>query len=228
MPRGVILHRWPFQETGFIVEIFSDTLGKVRAVAKGAKRPKSPWRGVLEPFQVLDFDLTGRGELKTLTRAEISKNFKLSGTYLYSGFYLNELLQRLLPEQYVQETLFQDYLSTLQLLHEQVMLEVVLRKFEWCVLEHLDLDFSWQSDAETQEPIKPSGYYRFVPEVGFVEIMGATDANDFSGEEIQALAKFEFSDENQLRRYKQLMRWALQPYLGSKPLHSRNLFKPQN
>lgn len=228
MAQGVILHRWPFQESGYIIELFSSSLGRIRAVAKGAKRPKSPWRGRLEPFQLMEFEITGKGELKTLTQADIIATYALKGSFLYSGFYLNELLQRLLPEQYAQPDLFDDYLSTLQLLSDQVMLEAVLRKFEWRLLEHLNLDFSWHVDALTQEPIKDESVYRFKPEAGFVEIFEHFTPSDFHGNEIKDLALFQFQGEDQLRRYKQLMRWALQPYIGSKPLHSRNLFKPQS
>ena len=166
--------------------------------------------------------------MQTLTHAEVEQSFLLRGNYLYSGFYLNELLQRLLPENFAAPALFHDYLTTLQLLSEQVLLEPVLRRFEWQLLKGLELDFSFTHDAISQAELQPNDYYRFIPEQGFVAVHDRVLETDFMGHEIAKLARFEFADERALRRYKQLMRMALQPYLGNKPLQSRNLFKVTN
>jgi len=225
MSRAVVLHRWSFQESSYIVEFFSETQGRVRAVAKGAKSAKSKWRGLLEPFQLLHIDHVGKNDLQTLTQAELEHTFALKGNYLYSGFYLNELLQRLLPERFAAPQLFEDYLNTLNLLAEQVLLEPVLRKFEWQLLKGLELDFSFTHEAFEQQQIEVNRYYRFIPEHGFVAVTDTVLETDFLGEELVAQETLKFSNHNQLKRYKQLIRFPFQHYQGNKPLHSRNLFK---
>ena len=61
-----VLHTYPFKETSLIVEIFSKEFGRVSLVAKGARRPKSALRGMLQSFQALEASWSGIGELKTL------------------------------------------------------------------------------------------------------------------------------------------------------------------
>ncbi|HQR50862.1 MAG TPA: recombination protein O N-terminal domain-containing protein, partial [Methylophilaceae bacterium] len=48
-----VLHTYPFKETSLVVELFSRNFGRVAAVAKGARRPRSAMRGMLQSFQPL-------------------------------------------------------------------------------------------------------------------------------------------------------------------------------
>ena len=65
-----VLHAYPYKETSAIVETFTETAGRVPMVAKGAKRPRSELRGLLQAFQPLALSWAGTGELKTLVKAE--------------------------------------------------------------------------------------------------------------------------------------------------------------
>lgn len=228
MTPAYILHRWPFQETSLLLELFTRDSGRLRVIARGARSAKNKWRGALQAFTELDVIYQGRSELTTLTQADVLQNHELTGRYLYSGFYLNELLQRLLPERYANPELFDDYQHTLQLLTEQVTLEPVLRRFEWQLLERLDLSFDWKLDAIQGDPIAPLQYYQFIPEQGFTAAPMATETQPqaliFKGDDILALGEFQLDSDQRLRYFKWLMRAALQPHLGNKPLQSRNLF----
>src|SRR3989338_10559368 len=105
-----VLHTQPFQNTSLLVDFFCLDHGRIRAVAKGARRPKSRTRALLQPFQPLLVTLAGRAELKTLTAVEGSVNvFNLQGTRLFSGMYLNELLVRLLLFNEGHPELYQSY-----------------------------------------------------------------------------------------------------------------------
>lgn len=229
MEQAVVLHRWPYQENSWIVELFSQQRGRFRVVARGARRSKSPWRSCLEPFILLEADWGGRGELQTLRKAEPLERLQLTGDHLYSGFYLNELMQRLTPEQAAVQGLLEDYWKTLELLAAHVNLELVLRRFEWLLLERLELDFSWQYEADAGQEITPADWYRFIPEKGFVPVPGLSvqegrDPLLLTGTDILALGSFQVTEKAQLRQLKTLMRAALSPYLGQRPLHSRALF----
>ncbi|MDE2091672.1 MAG: DNA repair protein RecO, partial [Gammaproteobacteria bacterium] len=92
-----VLHQYDWRETSRMVEILSRDHGRLGLVARGARRPRSPLRAVLRPFQPLLLSWTGGGDLVTLTGVEpAGEPFALQGRALLSAFYLNELLLRLL------------------------------------------------------------------------------------------------------------------------------------
>src|SRR5471032_161669 len=92
-----VLHSYPFRETSLVIEVFTREFGRLGLVARGARRPKSALRGVLLAFQPLRISWTGRSELRTLIRAEWTGGVpQPQGLALMCGFYLNELLLKLL------------------------------------------------------------------------------------------------------------------------------------
>jgi DNA repair protein RecO (recombination protein O) len=48
-----VLHTYPYRESSLIVEVFTPGFGRVAMVARGAKRPRSETRGLLQAFQPL-------------------------------------------------------------------------------------------------------------------------------------------------------------------------------
>jgi DNA repair protein RecO (recombination protein O) len=229
MQAAYVLHRWPYQEHSFIIELFSQQQGRIRVLAKGARRSKKGQAGLLQPFRQLQVECRGRGELKTLTTVEAADYTQpLQGDFLYCGFYMNELLQRLLPEHAALPELFNDYAHTLQLLRDRVSMQPVLRKFEWLLLRHLELDFSWETEVEQGDPIDPQRTYYFKSSEGFAEVLNEQAPTPyFGGDAILQMAQFELSNPLRLQQFKHIMRCALAPYLGSKPLRSRELFQRQ-
>jgi len=96
---GYVLHTYPYKETSLIVEAFTRRHGRVALLARGARRPRSAMRGVLLAFHPLRLTWTASAELGTLISAEWSGGQgALAGTGLMCGFYLNELLLRLLRQ----------------------------------------------------------------------------------------------------------------------------------
>src|SRR5215467_14257515 len=84
-----VLHTHPYRETSIIVEALTATRGRIALVARGARRPRSELRGVLQAFQPLRLSWSGSGELKTLAGAEWSGGLPLvGGPALLCGFYL--------------------------------------------------------------------------------------------------------------------------------------------
>ena len=94
-----VLHSYPYKETSLIVEVFSRDHGRIALIAKGAKRPHSRLRGVLQTFQPLSVGWSGKSEMRTLTGAEwVGGMPPLEKSALLCGFYLNELLVKLLAQ----------------------------------------------------------------------------------------------------------------------------------
>src|ERR1700686_1730971 len=107
-------HRYPYRETSLIVEAFTADHGRIAMVARGAKRPRSELRGLLQGFQPLLLSWYGQQELKTLIRGEWQGGLPLvGGSALLCGFYLNELLLKLLPREDPHPQLYHAYEATL-------------------------------------------------------------------------------------------------------------------
>ena len=92
-----VLHRYDWSESSLILEVFTRHHGRIALVAKGAKKPSSSFRPVLLPLQAIQVAYGGDADIRTLKSAEwVSGHVMPTGDALLSGYYLNELLLRLL------------------------------------------------------------------------------------------------------------------------------------
>jgi len=215
-----VLHSRSYKESSSLVDLLTPQ-GRLRAVLRGARGKAG---SLVRPFIPLELELRGRGELKTVARLETAgiPNL-LSGDALFSGLYLNELLIRLLPAEDAHPELFQHYAATLPLLAAGQPLEPLLRAFEWRLLEELGYGFSLGEDL-AGHPIDPQGLYRLLPEAG-LEPVGQFQPGVFQGSDLLAMAATQWSTPGVLAAAKRLMRQALAPHLGGRPLVSRELFR---
>ena len=217
--RAFVLHSRPWSETSLMLDVFTEESGRVRLVAKGARSKRSTLKGALQPFTPLLLRFGGRGEVKTLRSAEaVSLALPLSGITLYSGLYINELLSRVLE-------LFFDYLHCIQSLAGVTGTpEPALRRFELALLGHLGYGVNFTHCAGSGEPVDDTMTYRYREEKGFIASV-VIDNKTFTGRQLKALNAREFPDADTLRAAKRFTRMALKPYLGGKPLKSRELFR---
>lgn len=160
-----VLHTYPYRETSLIVEAFTPGYGRVAMVARGAKRPRSETRGLLQAFQPLALSWAGAGELKTLLKAEWRGGLPLlSGSALLCGFYLNELLLKLLAREDAHPALFADYAEALAALaaEEPGGQATVLRRFEVRLLAELGYALQLTHDVDSGAPIDRAARYHYV------------------------------------------------------------------
>ncbi|MFZ5960982.1 DNA repair protein RecO [Pseudomonas knackmussii] len=214
-----ILHSRPYKETSALVDFFTPE-GRLRAVLRGA-RGKSG--ALARPFVPLEAEFRGRSELKNVSRLEAAgiPNL-LASEALFSGLYLNELLIRLLPAEVPHPDLFEHYRATLPLLAAGRPLEPLLRAFEWRLLDELGYGFALDRDIVGQS-VAPQGLYRLLPDAG-LEPVGELQPGLFHGADLLAMAEADWSAPGALAAAKRLMRQALAPHLGGRPLVSRELF----
>lgn len=132
--QAFLMHASNWSETSIIAQVFSRDYGIVTVIAKGAKRPYSVLRPILSAFQPLLLSWSGQGEIKTLTRAEIAGLLPLGGRSLMSGWYMNELLLKLLPKEDPHQVLFDAYADALAQLADGSPATGALRRFEWTLL----------------------------------------------------------------------------------------------
>ncbi|WP_108478526.1 DNA repair protein RecO [Providencia alcalifaciens] len=224
--RAFVLHSRPYSETSLLIDFFTEGEGKIRLLAKGARRNRSPLRGCLQPFTPLLICWSGKGEIKTLINADpVSLALPLSGTVLYSGLYLNELTARVIEFGTPYSSLFFDYLNCLQVLAgSERTPESALRQFELALLSYLGYGVDFLHCAGSGEPVSDTMTYRYREEKGFIGSL-VVDQLTFTGKQLRALADREFPDADTLKAAKRFTRMALKPYLGGKPLKSRELFR---
>lgn len=226
-----VLHTQPYQNTSLLVDFFSLDYGRLRAVARGARRPGARNKALLQPFQPLLISAVGRSELKNLTAMESSHAaLHLQGTRLFSGLYVNELLVRLLMSHEAHADLYRSYQQALIGLSAQRDVMAVLRRFELDLLDALGYGLNLEQDCRSGEPIVLEGRYLFLIDEGFERIVMPSEAHGlthalFSGAELCALRACDFSDKSHSRAAMRLTRMALQRLLGDKPLASRELFQ---
>lgn len=227
---GLVLHRRPYRETSFIVDFFTREYGRVSAVCRGVRGSKSSnkneKKSLLQPFQALNVILSGKQELKTLTQIDSNgKMFSFTGNRLFSALYLNELLNRLLPREIILVEVYDLYLASLLRLSEQQEIEIILREFEINLLVHLGYGFSWNTDWLTGDQVEPNENYVYVNEQGFQLSVGPNKTqNCFTSESLIKIASADW-DKQSLQSAKRVLRMALRPLLGEKPLKSRELFQ---
>ncbi len=228
---GYVLHSYPYQETSLIVDVFTREFGRVAMVAKGAKRPHSALRSVLMPFHGLTLDWSGRAELKTLRTAEWRGAFRLlGGRALICGFYLNELLLKLLHRDDPHDALFDAYEQTLRALLEGADHAIALRCFEKRLLSELGYALILEHDAETGQPLQAHRRYHYRIDRGPVEVDTRQYENQGNqvGLELLGQTLIDMNDDNYAsavtqQQSKSLMRLLIGHYLGNQTLHSRQL-----
>jgi DNA repair protein RecO (recombination protein O) len=222
-----VLHTYPFKETSLVVELFAHGFGRLATTAKGARRPRSAMRGMLQSFQPLLATWSGKLELKTLHSLEWGSGLLLlKGEALMCGFYLNELLLRLLPREDPHESLFEYYSATLKTLANGEDLATTLRRFELKLLQELGYAIPLQHDVSNTQILEDFNY-RYIAEHGATKLNGSpTRVNNgvqLLGKTLIDMVNDDYRSAQTQQQSKQLMRYLLAHYLGDKPLHTRQL-----
>jgi DNA repair protein RecO (recombination protein O) len=216
-----VLHARPWRETSLIIDVLTRHHGRIGIVARGARRQSSGLKTRLIPFQPLSLSWFGKAQLRTLHAAEWQGGgLMLSGHALICGFYLNELLLRLLPDGDAHEMLFDHYAATLDALNAARDVEPVLRRFELDLLAALGYaqPLGHLADAGALEPARRYSY-----EFGHGVTPLQRDAPGYLGKTLLDLAAGDLSDPITLAEGKILLRSLLAHYLGDKPLATRQL-----
>ena len=221
---GFVLHSYPYKETSLIVDVFSRDYGRVALIAKGAKRPHSKLRGVLQTFQPLSVSWSGKAEVRTLTAAEwIGGLLPLEKSALLCGFYLNELLVKLLARDDPHPALFDHYIATLNQLAHDEPAPIVLRKFERALLKETGVGGNFTLCTTTDRPVEQAEIYVLDPERGPRLPHPADTSPHVSGKTLLDMEREDYSDSTTQMQSKFLMRFLLAHHLGGAPLNTRQI-----
>jgi DNA repair protein RecO (recombination protein O) len=235
--RGYVLHSYPYRETSLILQAWTEKHGRLGLVAKGARRPKSAARAILVPFQPLEMDWFGKGELKTLKTAEPSvPATPLAGQALMSAFYMNELLLKLTTRDDPHEGLFEAYdhaISGLRAWSREgrivTALEPILRRFELRLLQELGYALELTRESPGGAPIAAEREYWYVVERGPIAIPEGAEtpfnAVRLRGLTLVDLERGRFEDATTVAQAKQLMRLLINHSLNGQELSTRALVR---
>lgn len=224
-----VLHHKAYRNSSLLLDILTRDYGRIGLVAKGVRatrRAEQHKRALLQPFRALLVSYSGKSELQTLIGVESQQQmFVLQGKALFSGFYINELLMRLMHQHDPHENLFDLYRDTLQALQNGLSIEPLLRRFEYALLQELGYGIPLACDGISHEAILGNQCYRYDVDHGFIlQATFTSESEVFSGRCLQAMSGQQFDHPEYSKDMKRLMRLVLSRYLGSKPLKSRELF----
>ncbi len=223
-----ILSTRAYRDTSVIADCFTLNYGRVSVIAKGAKQSRSRYRGLLQPFYGIQLSwIEGHSDLFTLVDIEElpQETVSLAGTALYCGFYINELITRLLHLHDPHPLLYEVYSHTLrQLLHSNdSTIKHRLRIFEKRILQSIGYALVLNYDSESGEAIQADSLYHYIPEVGPVASMKYDSGFKLRGSTLLALDSEQHLDSHGENEGRYLLRFMLKYYLGEKPLKSREL-----
>lgn len=221
---GFVLHSYPYKETSLIVEVFTRDFGRIALVARGAKRPFSKLRGVLQTFQPLSVSWSGKAEVRTLTSAEwIGGMPPLEKAGLLCGFYLNELLVKLLARDDPHPALFSQYIATLNELAHHEPAPIVLRKFERALLQETGVAGNLTTCTASGAAVSPDKLYVVDPERGPRPARPSDESPRVAGKTLLDMARDDYADAVTQTQSKFLMRFLLAHHLGGAQLNTRQI-----
>lgn len=224
-----VLHSYPYKETSLIVEAFTRHRGRVAVLARGARRPRAAVRGTLLAFHPLRLSWSGSAELGTLTAAEWAGGQPaLSGLALMCGFYVNELLLRLLPREDAHEALFDAYADAIARLAAGAEPAGLLRGFELSLLRELGYAPPLDRDAASGAPVLPAKRYRYLPERGPVEAtvaQGERGEVEVSGQTLLDMARDDYARPETRDESRRLLRRLIAVRLSGQTLHTSDMLR---
>jgi DNA repair protein RecO (recombination protein O) len=228
---GYVLHTYAYKETSLIVEAFTRRHGRVALLARGARRPRSAMRGILLAFHPLRLGWSGSAELANLMQAEWGGAWQpatrpLAGRGLMCGFYLNELVLRLLPREDPHEALFDAYSEALARLSAGEAFSAVLRSFEKRLLAELGYAPLFDREAMSGDPIEPSSSYVYEPDRG--PVRASRGDLVVSGRTLLDLAADDYTRSETRDEARYLMRALIGQRLHGQVLHTRSVLMELN
>ena len=223
---GFVLHQRPYRNTSLLVDCLTGPYGRQTLVAQGARRPGLRQAAHLQPFRRVRLSWIRRGELGRLSGIEPdSREFAIHGDALLAGFYINELLLRLVPRGDPSDDVLSCYSSCLERLAGAPDVGRVLRLFELDFLEALGYRLDLEHDCRTGQPIDPDCDYLFEHEGGMTVAITRGNTETMSGRHLISLRERRLDDAASLAAARRLLGRILDSHLGDRPLNTRQVMR---
>jgi DNA repair protein RecO (recombination protein O) len=230
--KAYVLHSRPYRENQQFVDLLTEFEGKVSALVYVGQSKRSIKKGLLQPFLPIEVMLKDSGKIKTINQVDSrGKSLTLVKHSLYSAFYVNELLIRLLSEQIACQPLFDQYHLTIIALAQGQPIAPELRHFELALLAELGQSFDFSPVFEHS-----TAYFIYKTEEGFVPAYDTSSQSKraayFKSKHLKIIAQqVSYGRELTITEmaeieltFKLLMRQVINQLFCNKPLNSRRLF----
>lgn len=226
---AIVLRVVEFSETSCVATLYTRDFGKIGALAKGARRPKSPFESALDVLAVcrIVFLHKSSDALDLLTEAKLERRFRAARknlSHLYAGYYVAELLDALTDADDPHPELFEAAEQTLRELDGEVDLAPLVLRFELTALRVLGHLPSLVACASCGTPVSTAGRAAFGQLAGGVLCpdcrVGQRQVVSVSGPVIDALRNFARRDESWRKaglesRWRGELRGVLNHYLAN-------------
>jgi len=156
---AVIIKKTKLGEADRILTLYTPHLGKIQAVAKGVRRPRSKLAGHLELLTYSLVSLARGRNLDTITGSQTINSFLMlkSDLWLTSyALYATELTNQFTADHVENYPLFQLLLETMEQLCQTSNKELVLRYFELHLLDKVGYRPQLRECVSCQLPLTPT------------------------------------------------------------------------
>ncbi len=216
-----LLHKQWSGDTSARVSFFTREYGLIHCLCKGGRTPKK--QALLQAFTPLWLSFEERYDrFYSKSIESLSPSLSLEGHSLFASLYLNEILYYVLKPNSPEPIVFDAYLFTLKSLAattDRLVLESLLRRFEWTLLTACGYAFSLTHEARSQIPIVADQSYQFIAGEGFV-----FHNKGILGAHLLALAEDNLEETLYLKLAKMIFRQAIDHLLGGREIKSRTLY----
>lgn len=221
-----LLHHRPFRDTSRILDVVTREHGRIALIARGARASRSRLRGILRPFMPLNMSWFIRSDLGTLTDAEMDGTpLQLTGDALMSGYYVNELLLKLMHRHDPQPEIFDLYAATIRNMAAESTVAPLLRQFEMELLRLLGYALNLEHDSESHGALQAERAYEYRADQGPVPATDRSGPMVFSGRQLDAIRCRKFQDADTLQCASRLLRHVIAHRLDGKELNSRRVYR---
>lgn len=168
---ALCVRHWDWSETSQTASLFARDHGILRVLAKGSKRPKSPYSGGLELLTRAHIGVLVRpqSELALLTEWDLIESFPALRHDLrvhHAGLYVADLVHHVIHDHDPHPALYDATLECLRLLRTRADVAPALVRFQWALLSETGYRPVIDADARSGAPLAAAPSYLFAPALG--------------------------------------------------------------
>ena len=168
---AIVLSRFDLGEADRVLTLITPEIGKLKAIAKGIRRPTSRLGGSLEPFAELTVALARGRTFDVVTQVSVGHawlNLRDSLESAATAWYLAELADRSLEERHAAESVYSLLKRGYELLDAGMAPGRVARWFEMHLADELGMRPEVDRCVECDRVLEVDAQYRWVPSLGGV------------------------------------------------------------
>ena len=166
---AIVLSRFDLGEADRVLTLITPGIGKLKAIAKGVRRPTSRLGGSLEPFAELTVALARGRTFDVVTQVSVGHawlNLRDSLESAATAWYLAELADRSLEERHAAEPLYTLLRRAYELLDAGMAPGRVARWYEMHLLDELGVRPEVDRCVECDRVLEAEERFRWVPPLG--------------------------------------------------------------